>query len=240
MALKNSLLVNCIYPAFMGEHNKHGIGCPCTFVRLAGCNLRCYMRTKGITCDTPEALEGKSGKIMSVGEIVNEVLHLGRKLVCLTGGEPLRQDCIELLEQLSSWGCQVVVETNGSMGIGMYRNIPNVSFVVDYKSSSTGESEKMLHANYGFMDEDDVLKFVVDTMEDYNEMKKWVIANGSHFRGKIAVGLFWGSQMGYQELMKELLHDDLQVYVNMQTHKMSCLYDRYKGKLADIIIPKDL
>lgn len=235
-----TLLVNTIYPAFMGEVNIHGIGVPCTFVRLAGCNLRCYLRTKGVTCDTPEALEGKGGKKMSVSEIVNDVLRIGRKVVCLTGGEPLMQDCRDLLEELSNWGFYVVVETNGSKNIARYKDIPGVSFVVDCKSMSTGESEEMIISNYPYMDKDDVLKFVIDTEEDYNEMKRWVIAHGHDFKGLIAVGMFWGSEMGYLELTKRLLEDDLQVHVNMQTHKMMCLYDNHRKDVSKVKVPKDL
>lgn len=240
MLNKDTLWVNTIYPAFMGEVNTHGIGVPCTFVRLSGCNLRCYSKTKGITCDTPEALEGRTGTLMLVSEIVSQVLSFGRKVVCLTGGEPLCQDCRSLLESLTSWGVSVVVETNGSKSIGMYRGIPGVSFVVDFKGSSTGESEKMYPHNYNFMDSDDYLKFVVDTERDYMEMRQWVVAHGSSFKGNIGVGMFWGSQMTYQELMKRLLEDDIRAYVNMQTHKMACLYDVHRDTLGEIIIPKDL
>lgn len=234
------LLVNTIYPAFMGEVNCHGIGVPCTFVRLAGCNLRCYLRTKECLCDTPEALEGKTGKVMSVAEIVNDVLAIGRHVVCVTGGEPLMQDCKELFEQLTEWGFEVVVETNGSKPIFPYVEIKGVSFVVDYKTSSTGETEEMIHNNYHWMRGQDFLKFVIDTEEDYNEMKQWVIANGSSYRGNIGVGLFWGSKMTYQELMKRLHEDDIQAYLNMQTHKMCCLYDAYKDDVGKVIVPKDL
>lgn len=182
------------------------------------------------------------GKVMPTSEVVNKVLSLGRKTVCLTGGEPLMQDCRELLEELSNWGFYVVVETNGSKSIAKYKDIPGVSFVVDYKSTSTGEGSKMLFDNYRYMDSDDILKFVVDTKDDYDEMKRWIIANGSNFKGTIAVGLFWGSQMNYMELIQNLLEDDLQVYLNMQTHKMACMYDAFKKsrKFSKLFIPKNL
>ena len=83
-----TIKVNTIYPAFAGEVNAHGIGVPCVFVRLAGCNLRCYFKTKGILCDTPEALEMKNGKDMlsldrpnhmgvKVGESVGKNRYIG-------------------------------------------------------------------------------------------------------------------------------------------------------------------
>lgn len=238
-----TLKVNTIYSAFMGEVNIYGIGVPCTFVRLAGCNLRCYFKTKGILCDTPEALEMKSGKSMSVSEIVNEVTRLGRKVVCLTGGEPLMQDVKELLTELSDNGHCVVVETNGSKSIAPYRHIRNVSFVVDVKSSSSGESEQMLEENYKLLDKDDFLKFVIDTEEDYNEFHCWVSAH-DYLGCKIAVGTFWGSKITYSKLIDNLHQTiwSVPIYLNMQTHKMICIYDMYKdyASFKDTFIPKDL
>lgn len=234
------LRVNTIYPAFMGEVNKHGIGAPCTFVRLAGCNLRCYLKTKGILCDTPEALTFKSGKEMSVSEIVNEVRDFGNKIVCLTGGEPLMQDVEELLTELSNRGFHVVIETNGSRRIEPYRHIRNVSFVVDVKSESSGESEQMREENYSLLDENDFLKFVIDTEEDYREFCSWMVAH-DYLKCKVAIGAFWGSEMSYEGLIKRTTSSFVRpIYLNMQTHKMACLYDLHKNEVKDIFIPKDL
>lgn len=241
-----SLRVNTIYPAFMGEVNTHGIGVPCVFVRLAGCNLRCYLETKGTLCDTPEALEMKSGKDMSVSEIVDTVKRLGRKIVCLTGGEPLMQDVKELLTELSNNGYFVVVETNGSKSIAPYRHIRNVSFVVDVKSASSGESERMLEENYALLDEKDFLKFVVDTKEDVTEFERWMFVH-DYINCNVAVGTFWGSEVTYGELIKELIRFynvawQVPVHLNMQAHKMACLYDDNKDKweFRDLFIPRDL
>lgn len=221
----------------------HGIGVPCTFVRLAGCNLRCYYKTKHILCDTPEALEMKGGKETSVSEIVFQVKCFGRKVVCLTGGEPLVQDVKELLTELSNNGYFVVVETNGSKSIAPYRHIRNVSFVVDVKSTSSGEGEKMLGENYTLLDNRDFLKFVVDTKEDVMEFERWVLAH-NYINCNVAVGTFWGSEITYGELIKTLnkVAWGVPVHLNMQTHKMACLYDLYKeyDSFKDLFVPKDL
>lgn len=238
-----TIKVNTIYPAFAGEVNIHGIGVPCTFVRLAGCNLRCYFKTKGALCDTPEALEMKSGKDMSVSEITYRVKCFGKKVVCLTGGEPLMQDVKDLLTELSNNGYFVVVETNGSKSIAPYRHIRNVSFVVDVKSASSGESERMLEANYVLLDEKDFLKFVVDTKEDVTEFERWVFTH-DYINCNVAVGTFWGSEITYGELIKALnkVAWQVPVYLNMQTHKMSCLYDKCKSNsdFPQLFIPNDI
>ena len=234
--------VNTIYPAFMGEVNTYGIGCPCTFVRLSGCNLRCYKATKGFLCDTPEALDCKSGTRMSTDEIINRLTHIGNKVICLTGGEPLLQDITELLTELSYHGFKVVIETNGSVRIDKYRHIRNVSFVVDCKGPSSGEMEKMLESNYSLLDKDDYVKFVVDNEEDYAHFAQWIFTHGTYVKCCVAVGTFWGSEIDYQELLKKLQNDGINVYLNMQTHKMACLYDHYKNDedFGKIFIPKEL
>ena len=237
---KRKLMVNTIYPAFMGEVNLLGIGAPCTFVRLSGCNLRCYKNTMGTLCDTPEALELKCGKPMSVDKIIMQLdKYAERPIICLTGGEPLMQDVAELLEELSSKGYVVIVETNGSISIAPYKHIKNVYFVVDCKSESSGEHLRMFETNYKVMGKGDYLKFVINDELDYYGMRKWIIEHPD-FRGNVAVGLFWGSELSYKELMNSLREDRLNVYVNMQTHKMACLYDEHSGELSKLIIPKDL
>ena len=97
----------------------------------------------------------------------------------------------------------------------------------------------MFETNYKVMGKGDYLKFVINDELDYYGMRKWIIEHPD-FRGNVAVGLFWGSELSYKELMNSLREDRLNVYVNMQTHKMACLYDEHSGGLSKLIIPKDL
>lgn len=235
-----SYIVNNIYPAFMGECNKYGIGSPCTFIRLAGCNLRCYHKTKGCFCDTPEALNADAGNAMQIDEILQAVNSYENKLICLTGGEPLMLDVAPLLQELSFEGYNVVVETNGSRSIMPYRHIRNVSFVVDIKVPSTGENDKMHFSNCLYMDENDFVKFVLDTEEDYQYFVEWL--NSTGYKCSVAVGLFWGSQISYSDLSKRLLRLKDKVYLNMQTHKMMYMYDNYKDNsdFSQIGIPSNI
>jgi len=94
-----------IFVSLQGEGTDAGT--PCTFVRLAGCNLRCSY------CDTEYAFHG--GKEMSDGEISDTVSGLGCRRVCITGGEPLLQDVRSLCNLLRSEGFHVKLETNGSL-----------------------------------------------------------------------------------------------------------------------------
>src|SRR5687768_7019810 len=96
--------INTIYPSFMGECNFRGIGAPVIFVRFQGCHLRCYKDTLGTLCDTPEALEGKSGgKLLTLEEVVEKITYVselmgGVRYLCFTGGDPLFQKPEPLIE----------------------------------------------------------------------------------------------------------------------------------------------
>ena len=68
-----------IYPSIQGESTRAGL--PCTFVRLAGCPLRCRW------CDTVYSFSG--GEPMTIDEITDEIDGHGIGLIELTGGEPL-------------------------------------------------------------------------------------------------------------------------------------------------------
>jgi organic radical activating enzyme len=97
------------FASVQGEGLRQGE--PTIFVRLAGCNLRCSF------CDTKYAWD--RGRIQTVREIMDDVraLWLGfpARWVCLTGGEPLRQDITPLVRELQRDGLAVQVETNGTL-----------------------------------------------------------------------------------------------------------------------------
>lgn len=230
------MLINTIYPSFMGECNPFGIGAPCIFVRTQGCNLKCYKEFGG--CDTPDSLSFK-GKEMDNSDIVDAVR--GYKLVCITGGEPLCQDDLASLLGTLCRSHKVVIETNGSMDIRPYKHIKNVHFVVDYKLPSTCVEDRMFKDNFFVLDENDYIKFVIKDETDYKRF--YTLTNGWRVKAKIAVGTFWGGEMSYSELFDRLQKDELtHVHVNMQTHKMAFLYDHYRWdeNFNLVSIPKDV
>lgn len=158
------MLVNEIFKSIEGEGIRTGY--PVTFIRLYGCNLNCNY------CDTRYSCEGKDYTEMQIPSIVKEVEQLGVERITLTGGEPLMHPQVEyLVNALLEEGYEVNIETNGSLDIYPYTLKDNVIITMDYKSISSGENSKMNPANFRYLREQDVLKFVVGSKEDLADMK---------------------------------------------------------------------
>jgi len=90
-------------------------GVPTVFVRLQGCNLRPGCNW----CDTLHAQDPDGGKKISISEVVTSVTRQTPtcRWVCITGGEPLRQEqeLHTLVKELKSLGYCIEIETNGTI-----------------------------------------------------------------------------------------------------------------------------
>src|SRR5882762_4647988 len=99
-------LVHEIYRSIQGESTFAGL--PCVFVRLTACHLRCRW------CDTPHAFA--QGKIISLDDVLAQVLAEPCNLVEITGGEPLLQEEVyPLMTRLADTGRVVLLETSGAV-----------------------------------------------------------------------------------------------------------------------------
>ena len=155
-----SLNVVEIFDSIEGEGIRTGM--PVTFVRLAGCNLKCSY------CDTLYAQKDTDGQLMAIDDIVHKINF---QAVTITGGEPLlHKECvIELIRRLNLSGHYINIETNGSIDILPFIQTVRAGrgfFTIDYKCPCSGMESKMQETNFGIMDENDVLKFVVSNMKD--------------------------------------------------------------------------
>jgi len=147
-----------IFYSIEGEGKRAGI--PCTFIRLAGCNLRCNY------CDTRYSYTDEEATEMTIQQIVDKCYDYGPISITVTGGEPLVHDnIVELLKRLVFEGFEVNVETNGSIPLPRI-NSPKLFYTMDYKCPSSGMCDAMDMSNMARLTDQDVLKFVVGSDED--------------------------------------------------------------------------
>lgn len=209
-----------IFTSIEGEGKRSGA--LTTFVRFAGCNLRCHY------CDTSYSWYCEDGQEMSVDEVYQKIQECSTAKVTLTGGEPLLQPFNEmstLIELLCTNGYEVNVETNGSVNIGFFRTNPHIKdsllFTVDYKCPSSGCSDKMDLDNYKRVQPWDVVKFVVSDTTDLEEA--WRITRLMTSECYIYVSPVFG-RIDPKEIvsfMKE--HNITKWRLQLQLHK--CIWD---------------
>jgi len=150
------LRITEIFRSIQGEST--WAGCPCVFVRLTGCHLRCTY------CDTEYAFT--EGTWRTVDDVVAEVHGMGVDLVEITGGEPLLQPAVEpLISGLCDLGRTVLVETSGASDIS--RCDARAIRIMDLKTPGSGEVDRNLWSNLDHLAPRDEVKFVITDRADY-------------------------------------------------------------------------
>lgn len=132
----DTLRIESIFATAQGEGPLSGR--PAVFVRLSGCNLKCFW------CDTE--FESGIDNVRSAEEVCAAVIALFpnqlkfRRLVVLTGGEPLRQNVVRLCYLLRDASVHVQIETAGTLWVPGLEHLirapmePGVSIVVSPKT----------------------------------------------------------------------------------------------------------
>jgi len=212
------LKINEIFKSIQGESTYAGL--PCTFVRLAGCNLRCTY------CDTNYAYY--EGKEISDEDIIAKIDEYGVKCVEFTGGEPLLQEeTPKLIKALLDKGYNVLIETNGSICIGCLDKRLNI--IMDYKTPKSGMSERMRPKNFEFLKPTDQIKFVLMDESDYIWAKDIILENKLTDKFEnILMSPTYG-ELSPKDLVGWVLKDDLQVRVQLQIHKYIWAPDEREG-----------
>jgi len=168
--------VSEIFKSIQGEGKRAGE--VSVFVRLAGCDLRCWW------CDTPYALKKTQGREMTPAEIVEKIGKYHCEAVVVTGGEPLIwPETPTLLYELKKQAKFITLETNATQ----YRPVECDLVSISPKLASA-ISDKPEHANHiagherawlnieaiqSFIDNHKVqLKFVVDREQDIDDVEE--------------------------------------------------------------------
>ena len=157
--MSESLRINEVFFSIQGEST--WAGCPCVFVRLTGCHLRCAY------CDTAYAFH--EGGNRTLDDIIAEVCSHACNLVEITGGEPLLQKNVHsLMSRLCDppHGKTVLIETSGACDISLCD--PRVIRIMDLKTPGSGEADRNLWSNVAHLNERDEVKFVITDRADYD------------------------------------------------------------------------
>jgi 7-carboxy-7-deazaguanine synthase len=142
-----------------------------SFVRVAGCNLRCTW------CDTKYSFveSGNGVRELAPDDIVAELYKLGCNEIICTGGEPLEEGKAKrfLPAYLASNDFSVRIETSG--GSKLYSNAElraynikrdDIIYCMDIKCPGSGMEQKNLLENIPLLLEEDEIKFVVQDKKD--------------------------------------------------------------------------
>lgn len=209
-----TLLISEIFFSFNGEGLE--IGKPTIFVRLSGCNLECSW------CDTKYA--NYTTIEMNTEEIMREIKKYSKvnKSVLITGGEPLKQDIRELVNELSKEKYFISIETNGSIYDDSLLAIDFIS--VDIKTPSSNNETKDIQTFSKIINaiskKDGQMKAVISNKKDYDFVKKFVEENS--FNVPLIIQPCWG-EISYKELCKLYIsnpinHDNIRLL--LQIHKI--------------------
>jgi 7-carboxy-7-deazaguanine synthase len=193
-----------IFRSIQGEGRSQGA--PCTFLRLAGCNLSCTW------CDTPHARSG--GTELTSDEILRRIdTHPGRRL-CITGGEPLLQgdQLLPLVRHFSGAGTAIEIETNGTIDFRPFQRYSSIC--MDVKCPSSGERSDT--ALLPFLSSRDSVKFVVSGREDCEYAAG--ILQDHRVEGEIFFSPVFGSD--YRSVADFIVSRDLPVRLQLQLHKI--------------------
>lgn len=188
----------------------------CTFVRTAGCNLRCSY------CDTAYSFDVSKAQQMTVEQVMQRVRELECKTITLTGGEPLLQGEVinRLIPQLLNEGYDINIETNGSIDVGVVqRNVTDkLMFTIDWKSPSSLMSNEMKAINLQKASPKDVIKFVVGSKDDLFDMER--VLHNRNILAHIYVSPVFGKieLVDIVDFLKE--HKLYNVILQVQLHKI--------------------
>lgn len=217
-----------IFYSIDGEGVRTGL--PVIFIRLFGCNLNCSYCDTRYACKADEADEnGIVGfDMMDFDRIMFNIKQYEPcKCITLTGGEPLiHENTARLVMLLRQNGYEVNIETNGAVDLRPFivyqdgfDSPGEYFFTMDWKSISSGESDKMLVENLGVLETHDVIKFVVGSIEDLDQMRE-LLEHHQGLKAQVFVSPIW-NQISPRLLVEYVLEHKLtDVRVQVQLHKI--------------------
>lgn len=214
-----TLRINETFFSIQGEST--WAGCPCFFIRLTGCHLRCAY------CDTEYSF--KEGSTRTIDELVAEAVAIECRLVEVTGGEPLLQPRVhDLIARLADAGRTVLVETSGACDIGVLD--PRSIAILDVKTPGSGEHELNLWSNLDVLRPLDEVKFVICDRADYDFAREVIakhdlprrcraVLMSAVFEQPRGLEILGHGALPLRTLAEWILADRLDVRMQTQLHK---------------------
>lgn len=212
-----------LYPSVQGEGPRTGE--VTTFVRFAGCNMRC----PGWPCDTQHAIQphiwAKESWKATPEDVVAQIMGMPGNNICITGGEPTQQPAeplMQLAHHLFLTNYTIDLFTNGSLvKLPEWTVHPSVTVILDWKLEGSGEDKtgvELRWENTKALTEKDAVKFVIASDRDYEEATALWKAMQHDVSAGFWAGVAW-SHYKESELIRRIMKDDLPWRVNVQTHK---------------------
>lgn len=204
-----------VFESISGEVGGFPQGSPCTFVRLAGCSLRCPF------CDTPQYQDPESGKDWLVDDIAAEIMAFSWKQILITGGEPMEQpEAVQaLVNKIKGSGNEykIQVETNGSIPLDRIALVDY--WVVDHKGKDAMRGVPY-QWNPNILQRNMWIKCLVGSPDDLDSAIEMAstLGLGEWNRPKFAISPLAG-QGGSHEVVSAILRSGLPILLNVQIHK---------------------
>ncbi|MFZ9760752.1 MAG: radical SAM protein [Candidatus Kapaibacteriota bacterium] len=209
--LETEFLVSEIFHSIQGEGLRAGERC--VFIRLHGCSLRCSW------CDTPYALDKRSGGIIMTGkEIIEKAKTFDCKFIEFTGGEPLEQIAVHgLMSYFCDDGYTVAIETGGHIDISHIDS--RVIRIVDVKCPDSKMSTLNHLENLRVITKTDEIKFVLASRSDYEWAKNIILEYDlTDVCGAVLMSCVFDA-LPFKTLAEWILEDRLNVRMQLQMHK---------------------
>lgn len=177
-------------------------------------------------CDTPETQNLTNGSNLKQDSIIEKIMELEHKYICITGGEPLLQknEIISLLEKLYYYDFLISVETNGTIDISPFFRYVD-SFVIDFKLNL--KYYFPFFKNYLNLRNKDVIKFVVGSEKEFVEATNNYSFLENHYKHKKEKPIIAFSPIISKTFTPKILFNLLKTYkihnslISLQMHKFA-------------------
>ena len=179
-----------------------------------------FVQAKEAIEDVQKNADFSRPEALTEEEVIRRIHSYPWKRLTITGGEPMLHPIHHFCEVLGKEGYEINIETNGA--VPLWRERPEgVFYTMDFKCSGSGMKSHMNLDNFKLLNGNDVLKFVVSSKEDLDEMKDVVEHHFTAARHpQFFVSPVWG-RIQPDKLVEYVRNHQLQdVRVQVQLHKI--------------------